>query len=121
MDRVLAALANRSHVAIVRCLLSAGEAMTNRDLRIALGVASKDRAHFGRQVQQLYDLGVLERDDRGGDGFVVAEPDLVERFLLQAADLEAALDARRAERSRARARALRKDSIARETRRIPPA
>ena len=121
MDRLLAAVANRPHRAILDCLLDCGEPLSPLELRTTLRIASKDRAHFGRQVAQLHDAGVLERPEEDEQRYVVSEREQVERFLQSAADLRAALDARRATRSQAAARARRKRTITRETRRVPPA
>src|SRR4051812_19151920 len=96
MDRLLDAITNPTRVAIIDTLLAADTPMTALELRHALDVPAAARADFGRQINKLHDVGVLERAD---DAYVLAERQKLEQFLQAAADVEAALDARRATRS----------------------
>ncbi len=82
-----------------------------------MGVPSKDRAHFLRQVDKLYDIGLIERGDRP-DAYRAADADAIDAFLQGAADLQAVLDRVRAERSTAEARSRRKRTVKRRTKAI---
>lgn len=102
MDRLLEALANSERRRIVECVLGSDTAMTAATIRSTMKVPQDRRAHFGRQLSKLYDIGVLERDEH--ERLAVADAEVIERFLMAAATAEAALDERRANRSAAAAR-----------------
>ena len=119
MERILDALDSRARVGILECLIAADEPMSARGLRSALDVPSSDRAHFGRHLAKLVDVGLLEHSD--GDGYVLVERRHVDRFLQSALDLEAAIDERRARRSGDRAKQRLKAGVVRETKKIQPA
>lgn len=97
MDRLLDALANDERRTITEFLLRQDTPMQPSAIRQQMDIPSDRRAHFNRQIKTLYTAGILERTT--ADEYAVAERDIVDRFLQQAANTEAALDARRAERS----------------------
>lgn len=114
MDRLLDALHGQQRREIIDALLEAEAPMTAGELRKELDVASAQRAHFGRQLQKLYDAGLLESD---GTAYAVAEADELERFLQLAANTEASIDKRRARRSAEAAKGRAAASVRRRTKR----
>jgi len=103
MDRLLTALANSSQRAIVDHLLASSADLGPLGLRRGMSWPEKDRAQFGRHLEKLIDVGVLEQGNRGE--VRLADRDVVEGFLQAAANTQAALDARRAALSAREARA----------------
>jgi hypothetical protein len=97
MDRLLDAIANAERRSVIEACLSVDVPLSAGALREIMGVPSQRRGQFGRQIQRLYEVGVLEMVDQ--DEYVLVEPDLLDRLLQMAAATEASLDVRRAKRS----------------------